>query len=297
MTFTADVRLICDGCATVVSLLRGRYFGHDSMIMTTTSLACLIPLRGLLVAGFITLGLGGCSLIDGLQGEGEPGTSNPGGSDGSVNPLCPEGTLQSFLTVETVAGPADLFYEGMVTISQHDPLPDSSRLTLELDNGGQATSITFNYRMADFQQQLILDGATLYQASIAVQMPFYIDAALVLREDRGAGGTEGPLVVAMWDFSENLLSDSSLQQVTVDYVSTNCAPMNDGCGDRAPLDLDVKLPNSSQPVRLSPGNETFADGFKVVNSAGSGEYVGPLNCSDTPTSRMIGYIVGPLGQQ
>ena len=282
---------------TIRDLLFAGRLGHDPKVMTIRCFAYFMSIRGLVAAGAIALGLTGCSLVDALQGEGEPGTSNPGnpgtpgGPGGPVNPTCSTGSLVSFLSVDLAAGPVDNFFEGQVAVRAHDITPDNKRLVLDLSQNGE--QITFNYQLADLDESLALDEAGIYQASIAVQTPFWIDAVLVLREDGGAGGNEAPLVAALWDTSEELFSDTSLRDITVNYVSVDCEPTNDGCGDVAPLDLDVKLPSSSQPVRLSPGNETLADGFRVMNSVQSNEYVGAINCTDTPGRRMSGYILGP----
>lgn len=259
--------------------------------MTISCLAYPVARRVVLGAGALILvaASGGCSLIDGLQGGDSDIIVEPPGPDGGLPDgglFCAEGQLLTGLSVDDAAGAMDVIFDGEVSVIENEP--NTSRGQLVLDPNGEL--MVFNYDLGNGRLPLL--AGERFHATIRTQGGLVPDVVLALNQVLG-DGTLGALAAAMWDTSnDSFLVDIESKAGAPRYTATDCAPVNDGCGDGVSLDLEIRLPGEP-PTLVEAGSEFFGGGYRAANSATSFTYVGPVRCPDAPERRLVGFISLP----
>lgn len=244
--------------------------------------------------------LGACSVIDGLSGgDPDPGIGLPGDPGDPIDPIdpggpggpaCVSGSFEPRLTLDMNQSPQDMEidFEGPSLLSRHDDSPDNGTLTFELEGGPE---VTLNYRLAG--DSLVANAGDQFHVVLQRRKGVTDDLVLAVRQPKnGTADPEGALAIVIWETSDESLIGLASRDLGLTYGNNGCASVNDGCGELAPLDLDVILPGGSTADGISPGTDVSLAGFHMVNGSSTGEYIGP-SCPGSTPRRMTGYVLGP----
>lgn len=205
-------------------------------------------------------------------------TATTGCSSDSDTP-CEPGPLSVSLTHSF--GQPEGVYAGPATVTAHDPSADPATLSLLFDTGEQ---LDFSYILGPHELPVAVEAQV--EAYADLKMPFWTETSLVLREP----GPTGALIAAVWDTSGSLPPGEEMAQLSVSYTEANCAPVDDGCGDRLSLALEVPLGEEEPPVRIMAGTEVV-DSLRMGNGSASGRYRTPIGCTDTPPDWVAGFLL------